>query len=150
MDGFVGLDVLHHDLAAHQLAAGDLAALQRYWQVNVVILEGPARRQVARRIDAAYERVQVLDLGARADLPGLTGWPAHLLGGFPGLEPGVDLLRQRAVRRHRDPAVLNVDVPFERSRAFGVRDGDRRHPVTVLVRREANRVVGIATAQEVD
>ena len=64
--GCVRRHVAHEDLAAHQLAAGDLALLQGDGQVDVLVRQGVAGRQVARRVDAADEAVQVLDLGPRA------------------------------------------------------------------------------------
>ena len=78
------------------------------------------------------------------------GGSAHALGAMKGLEPGVDLLGQRAVGRNGHAFGLDIDVALEGARAFGIGHEHGGSPVVILVRGESDGVIGIAIAEKVD
>ena len=53
---------LHQRVRRDQLAARDLALLQRHREVVVLVGQHVARRQIAHRVDAAHQRVEIVDL----------------------------------------------------------------------------------------
>lgn len=78
-------------------------------------------------------------------------WPPFLVGAATayvlhpaiGLEPGTDLLGQRAVRRHLDSAGIDVDLRMQRSHALCIRDQHCRFPVGMLKGGEADHLAGM-------
>src|SRR4029077_8779114 len=106
--------------------------------------------KIALGVDSADERVEIDDFLLRRQTFLRSRSPAHSLSAMKGFEPGVDLLRQRAIRRNRHAFGLDIDVTFEGSRAFGVGHEHRGCPVAVLVRGKPNDMVGVASPEVVD
>ena len=106
--------------------------------------------EIVLGVDAADEGVEVFDLlfGRLALLD--AGSAAHLLGLFEVSEPLVDLVGEAAVGGDLYAVGVDVDVALEGARAFGVGDEHGAGPVRVLMGGEADGVVGIAVAEEVD
>ncbi len=128
--------------------------LQRNGEVEVaqegLLGEHVAGLEVAAGEDATHQRVEIFGLAARDDAAGFAAAAAHLRRLVERLEPGVALLRQRAVGRNRHAFVIDVDVPLPRACALAVGDQHRGMPVAAFVRRQADDVVGIAPSEIVD